>query len=163
MRIETRYDELRFLTATIALEALIEVLPRKESRILRKAKFKPVRDVLLLTINNWQDGPDHARAVYQQAVKQVNRRTFREGIYALLEHHDVRHDDLLEYVGTLNAERNNIVHRSAALALTSKFVFVVREIITQIVLKELHYQGPYECYLGESHTRPLPECRANVH
>lgn len=118
----TTHDEVRFINAMTALEALIHALPK------HKTKGKYLRDKLRI----------------------------------LLEHHGVRHDDLLPHVPALVSERNTIVHRGEAVALTWELIIVVCEMVTRILLQALNYVGPYECYLdGDWQTRQFPACKAN--
>ncbi len=91
---------------------------------------------------------------------KTKKRILRDKLRILFEHYRIRHDDLLPHVPDLVAERNKIVHRGVPQALTWKLIIVVREMITRIVLNELKYEGPYECYLGECHTREFPGCKA---
>lgn len=92
--------------------------------------------------------------------KKTKKRILRDKLRILFEHYRIRHDDLLPHVPDLVAERNKIVHRGVPQALTWKLIIVVREMITRIVLKELKYEGPYECYLDGQHTRQFPACKA---
>ena len=85
----------------------------------------------------------------------------RDKLRILLEHHGVRYDDLLPHVPALIKERNTIVHRGEAVALTWELIFVVREMVTRILLNALNYVGPCECYLdGDWQRRQFPACKA---
>lgn len=158
MHVETTHDEVRFIGAMTALETLVEALPEKNTTILSKVDFKLLRESLLSALNAWPGGSEEARELYRQRICQMNQANLRQNVEALLEYYDVRADDLLPYVPKIIDERNEIVHRGEAKALTWELIIVVREIVTRLVLKALLYEGPYECYLGGMHTREFPAC-----
>ena len=158
MHVETTHDEVRFIGAMTALETLVETLPKKITTVISKADFKLLRASLLAALDAWSGGSEDARKFYRQKIGQMNQANLRQNVEALLECYGVRADDLLPYVPKLLGERNEIVHRGEAKALTWELIIVVREIITRLVLKALLYEGPYECYLGGRHTRQFPAC-----
>ncbi len=158
MHVDTTHDEVRFLGAMTALETLVESLPKKITTVVSKAHFKPLRDSLLAALEQWPGGSESARDVYRQRICQMNQTNLRQKVAELIEFYEVNADDLLCYLPKLVSERNEIVHRGEAKALTWELIIVVREFVTRLVLKALRYEGPYECYLGGRHTRQFPAC-----
>ena len=158
MHVETTHDEVRFLGAMTALETLVEALPQKKTTVIPKPDFNPLRDSLLTTLKQWPDGSESEFEIYRLKICQLNQASLRQKLVTLIEFHDVSADDLLCYIPALISERNEIVHRGMAKALTLDLIIVVREIVTRLVLKALRYEGPYLCYLGGRHTREFPSC-----
>jgi hypothetical protein len=105
---------------------------------------------------------DDVRDAYASSIKQINRRNFRQGLLALIQHYGIRGDDIEPNFTALINERNEIAHRGKAAALTFNLIILVREFVTRILLSEIHYEGPYECYIGGRHARNFPDCKRQV-
>ncbi|MEM9670814.1 MAG: HEPN domain-containing protein [Pseudomonadota bacterium] len=173
MRIETTYDELRFVTAMTALEALVNGNLPKSKRggtIIPKTVFKKLRKALdeVLDASNVLADYEPMRERFKKRISEINRRPLNDKLQVLFEHHQIPADDFTgNEIRRMTAIRNEIIHygevpdtvkiddRAEPVDIMANII-LARELITRILLREIGFSGRYYCYIGGRHDRTLP-------
>ena len=162
MQVDTTIDEVRFLAAMTALEAIIEgELPEGRRTKVSKAEFNSLRGDIenIIAANNALSLDE--KAFISGKLSDLNNRTFREKIEALFEHYKISRRDFDGAVlKDLIRLRNDIVHRGIvpeAVSDVMPSIILVRELITRILLSEIGFKGRYCCYVGTWNDRDFPE------
>ncbi|MFM9870352.1 hypothetical protein [Achromobacter xylosoxidans] len=145
------FDEVRYLVSMTALETVIEhVIPKKQTTVISKPAFAPIRDRLLTALEG-DDLAGAARDIFVGRLKGLNSRTLSQKMQALRDHYGLPADVFSdEAITGITKARNNIVHTGASKEsqdLFQKEIFI-REFITRIVFHEVGYNGPYESYVN---------------
>ena len=172
-RIETTYDELRFVTAMTALEALVNSNLPKHKRggvIIPKDVFKNLQDALDEVVDTSDALAAYApkRNQLKQGIRGINRRPLNEKLQVLFEHHQIPTDDFTgNEIRRMTKIRNEIVHRGDLpddVKIDGQVepvdimvnIILARELITRIMLREIGFSGRYYCYIGGRHDREFP-------
>ena len=160
MHLETSHDEVRVLSAVIALETLLRLLPDIETTHIIKADFKPIKEHLHKALAEIEGLSSNLHDKYANSISSMNQRPLRDKVEAVLDHYQVRKDDIISPLKTAINERNKIVHEGQAQKPGDSWSLTVltREAVTRVLLKEMDYEGIYECYIGGRHTRNFPAC-----
>ena len=161
MHLESTHDEVRVLSAVIALETLLRLLPAIDTVHINKATFKPIKDHLHKALSGISGLSPKLRKTFADSISSMNKRPLRNKVEAILDHYQVRKDDIIGPLKSAINERNKIVHEGQAQNPddTWDLAVLTREAVTRILLKEMRYEGTYECYLGGRHTRMFPSCQ----
>lgn len=139
----------RFLTSMTALETIVEhLIPKTQSTIIPKPDFARLRDQLLDVVRA-SSLPETAHQIFIEKVKGLNRRSLSQKIEDLRDYYGLSADifDTASIVSIVKL-RNDIVHTGTTQKgdCWPKVVFI-RELISQIMFREVGYAGPYESYL----------------
>jgi hypothetical protein len=162
MQTDTTFNETRFLSSMIALEAIIDSqLPRRRGTIIPPAQFKLLRQKIeaLIAADDTLAEPPRAREILVKKVSQLNEKVFADKIHALFDHYVIpRRDFEGNVIRDLIKLRNEIVHRGSAPDGVDIWpsIILVRELITRILLKQIGFAGRYCCYIGGLNDRDFP-------
>lgn len=159
MQIDTMYHEVRFLTGMIALEALSTKLPDTLKKYMPSDKFKPVQKELKTIIDQTIDTESKQRLI--DRIGNLNEKSFKERIEALFDHYGIESTDFDDnIIRSMVSLRNKLIHRGVAEDRHELWenIILVRELIARIFLKEIGFEGRYDCYIGGQHTRLFPSC-----
>jgi hypothetical protein len=171
-----QYAETQFLTGMTALEHLIHVFGKQHPqggmlpRNIFKKKLRPrLQDALdnafkALPAEILSEGSD-ALEVMSRKFGDLNRRTLRTNLEALLKHHGVPISDIETEIPSLISLRNHVIHRghqseadgSQALSYS---VAVLRELLTRVFLSLFRYRGTYQSFLNGPEWRQFPPDQA---
>ncbi|WP_161964662.1 hypothetical protein [Xanthomonas arboricola] len=150
LHIDTPFDEARFLMSMTAIETLCEhVVPKSKTTLMDKKKYRPLRERLISLVDEAGLTPLET-IVLTNRIKQANGLPLSQKLCALREHYKLSAnfftDDAFADLGGL---RNDLVHsgRRKGHDVWPKIVFV-RELLSQVVFRELDYTGPHESYLN---------------
>ncbi|CAN7738926.1 hypothetical protein LJR234_006650 [Mesorhizobium amorphae] len=161
MQSGTTVDEVRFLTAMTALEAIIESeLPAKKGTIIPKSEFKALRQKLMEVIDQHPGLTQVQRDIFKKRTEGNNKKTLPEKIDALFDHYKIsRRDFDQSTLAALVTLRNKIVHTGVLPDEVDiwESIILVRELITRILLSEIGFRGRYCCYIGGQHDRDFPD------
>jgi hypothetical protein len=150
LHMEIPFDEARFLMSMTALEAIVEhVIPKTLTTVIPKNEFDGIREHLLEALDLCALDQS-AREIFEGKIRGLNGRTLSQKIQALRDYYGLSNaifND--EAIVNIIRARNDIVHTGESAGrreIWPKFVFV-RELISQIVFREIGYSGPYESYV----------------
>lgn len=153
---DSSIDEVRYLALMTALETILHSLvPKAQSTLIPKSKFKPIRDKLIQALDEFELNSGDAK-VLKCKIKQINRVPLSHKLMAIIKKYDLSSDvfnkDLIQ---RLNERRNSIVHRGQSPNDDElwKCILYAREMIAQIVFSELGYKGSYNSYVGDYELR----------
>ena len=138
-----------FLMSMTALETIVErVIPKSVTTVMEKSEFQRVCSKLLESLDS--AGLDGAsKEIFAGRIRNLNGRTLSQKIKALRQHYVLSEAVVSdELIAAVNRERNKIVHRGGCgegVDLHSLEVFV-RDLIAQIVLREVGYSGEWQSY-----------------
>lgn len=175
------YNELRILTAAIAIENLIHHnLSNKEVSILSKKKFSIIssglKDLITKNKNILFDEisqSEYSSHIYDYKVDliykntpELNKIVTVKKVKIFLQKFDVPTvglDD--EKIQKILSARNKIVHRGVYYSSDSadeedlwSIVLISRELLTRIFLSIYGFKGNYMSYYDGHHQRKFPEC-----
>jgi hypothetical protein len=161
MQADTTMDEIRFLTAMTAIEAIIESqLPTRRGTIVPKPAFAILRQSFSQMVSADVTLTQTAREIFLAKLSGLNQKTLSEKMSELFDHYGIsRRDFEGAVIVDLIKTRNEIIHKGTApptVDLWSRIV-LVRELITRILLKEIGFVGRYCCYIGGLRDRDFPE------
>jgi hypothetical protein len=161
MQTDTKFDEVRFLTAMTALEMITQSqLPSRKGTTIAKSAFKTLGKKLTKVVDDEVDLSDLARDIFCSKIHNLNQKTLSEKISALFTHYSISNRDFEnEIIVHLVKLRNEIVHKGVippAIDIWPQII-LVRELVTRIFLSEIGFEGRYCCYIGGLHDRDFPE------
>lgn len=162
MQAETTFDEIRFLTGMTALETINLNLPKDRINQIPKIQFIKLLNSLKETIQNFRGLDEDSTKHFKKGVGALNKKVFGEKIGLLFDHYEISRADFEDQTIREMVElRNKIIHSGMAPNEDEiwRFVILVRELITRILLKELGFEGNYNCYIGGQHQRVYPSCQ----
>lgn len=160
LRVETTYDELRFLTAMTSLETLVSLsLPDVDTILISKPKFAPIKEALKAVIDNEMCLANKTKKIFKSSVSGINRRPLAVKMEALFDHYEISRQDFGKSVlKEMIDHRNDLVHRGEVGTDVDlwRFIILARELVTRIVLSEIGFKGRYQCYIGSRDWREFP-------
>lgn len=146
---DSSIDEVRFLTLMTAIETILDSLvPTRQSTIVPKTDFEPIRDALLNVLSGHELTRTHAE-IFANKIKALNQATLSNKLQAVIEKYhlptDLFADDILR---RLNKQRVSIVHRGLAREDDDLWqcILIARELIARVVFAELRFKGTIESY-----------------
>ena len=146
---DARFNEVRFLTSMTALEAIVEhLIPKTLTTVMPKANFEGIRDQLLEIIAN-SSASKSEQEILEGKIKGLNGRTLSQKVEALLKHYNLSNEIFNSLsIADLIKTRNKITHTGLPpeVDIWSKIV-LVRELVTQIVFREVNYVGQYQSFV----------------
>ncbi|WP_273281962.1 hypothetical protein [Pseudooceanicola atlanticus] len=155
---DSSIDEVRYLTLMTAIETILHSLvPDASSTLLRKTKFKPIRDALIQALATFGLNHDE-RDVLVSNIKQINRAPLSQKINAVIEKYGLPSDVFNQsLIRRLNKQRVSIVHQGKSLDDDNLWecMLYAREMIALIVFSELRYKGRYQSYAEGHEQRTL--------
>jgi hypothetical protein len=150
LHVDTPFHEARFLMSMTAVETLCErVVPKARTTLMEKAKYRPVRKKLVSIVD--EAGFDPAEtAVLTQRIELANGRPLSYKLSSLRDHYQLSSALFTdEAFVDLCRLRNSLVHSGGGKGQNAwPKIMLVRELLSQVVFKEIGYTGPYEKYLN---------------
>lgn len=156
LHVDTPFHEARFLMSMTAVETLCErVVPKTRTTLMEKAKYRPVRNKLVSIVD--EAGFDPAEtAVLTQRIDLANGRPLSYKLSSLRDHYQLSSALFTdEAFVDLCRLRNSLVHSGGGKGQDAwPKIMLVRELLSQVVFKEIGYNGPYEKYLNGYSSMP---------
>lgn len=160
--VPTTIDEIRLLSGMTALEAVAaRCIERKHTFISQSSDFRRLAKYLRRCVNQYTELDDEKRKATNEKISELNRRSFRYKIEALLNHWNVPRESIeSDVIADLVRLRNSIVHKGSVSRNKDLWlsILVVREIVARLVFSMLQYEGSYQCYIEGFHMRHFPDC-----
>jgi hypothetical protein len=161
MQSDTTIDEIRFLTAMTAIEAIIESqLPARRRTIIAKPAFAALRHLLSQVVSSDASLDQSAREIFLAKLSGINQKTLSEKMSELFDHYGISKRNFEgSVIVDLIKTRNEIIHKGVAPPAVDlwSLIVLVRELITRILLKEIGFVGRYCCYIDGLQDRDFPE------
>lgn len=160
MQVETKFDEVRFLTAMTALETIVEhQLPQTRGTIIPKAEYRILREKLKQVVREQESLSEENSKILESKINQINMKTLAQKIDSLFEYIELPKKDFEKnIILDLNKLRNNIVH-SGIISEDKNIwgeIILVRELVARIIMRNIGFVGRYECYVGGHCMREFP-------
>ncbi|MEX5405531.1 hypothetical protein VPH47_14915 [Stenotrophomonas sp. WED208] len=150
LHVDTPFHEARFLMSMTAVETLCErVVPKARTTLMEKEKYRPVRKRLVSIID--EAGFDPAEtAVLTQRIDLANGRPLSYKLSSLRDHYQLPPTVFTdEAFLDLCRLRNALVHSGGGKGQDAwPRILFVRELLSQVIFREIGYTGPYERYLN---------------
>lgn len=167
-----KYSEAQFFTAMTALEHLIHVFSENHPqggflpRTLFKDKIVPLLKIALkdaiesISLEISSDRDDAFEAMSQK-LGNLNQRTLRTNLQALLNFYQVPTSDIEHVIPMLIKLRNDIVHvghqpKTDRMHSLSYYIAILRELLTRLFLSLIQYKGEYQSYLNGPEWKHFP-------